>query len=85
MAALQSELRALREAHRALGEDNRACYAQVRAKDKQLDAAAVQVEEARRIKVENGVRNGSSPAHGKSTFVDASRVVLRTPVCACAA
>jgi hypothetical protein len=64
VAGLESELKAVRARNGALGEDNRGCYAQIRAKDKQLAAYEAAMAEARAIAVENGVRiscSGSQP------------------------
>lgn len=56
IAGLESELKSVRAANQQLADDNRGCYAQIRAKDKELDLAAAKVEEARRIAMENKVR-----------------------------
>ena len=56
IAALESELKSVRASHAALTDDNKGCYTLIRAKDKELDAAAVQVEAANAIAVENKVR-----------------------------
>ncbi|KAK9846430.1 hypothetical protein WJX81_003622 [Elliptochloris bilobata] len=53
VAALEAEVKALRAGKDSLAEDNKAAAATIRAKDKQLDLAAVRVEEARLIAVEN--------------------------------
>lgn len=56
IAGLESELKAVRAANQQLTDDNRGCYSQIRAKDKELDLAAAKVEEARRIAMENKAR-----------------------------
>lgn len=56
IAALESELRGVRASNAALSDDNRGCYAQIRAKDKELDAAALQVKHAKAVAVENKVQ-----------------------------
>ena len=43
----------MRLAHGEIAQDNRGCYNQIRAKDKELNAAAVQLEHARAVLVEN--------------------------------
>ena len=43
----------MKMAHGRVTQDNRGCYNQIRAKDKELDAAAVQLEHARAVLVEN--------------------------------
>ena len=40
-----------------LARDNKACYSQIRAKDKQLDSAAKEVEHARQTELHNKVLN----------------------------
>ena len=49
-------MRALRAGKDALAEDHKAAASTIRAKDKQLDVAAVRVEEARIIAMENKAR-----------------------------
>ena len=49
-------MRALRAGKDALAEDNKAAASTIRAKDKQLDVAAVRVEEARIIAMKNKAR-----------------------------
>ena len=51
-------MRALRAREGALAEDAKAAAATIRAKDKQLDLAAVRVDEARLIAMENKARQG---------------------------
>ncbi|BDA42075.1 probable microtubule-associated protein [Coccomyxa sp. Obi] len=53
IAALESELKSVRASNAALADDNKGCYSLIRAKDKELDAAAAQVEAAKAIAVEN--------------------------------
>ena len=53
IAGLEADLRSIRLAHGEIAQDNRGCYNQIRAKDKELDAAAVQLEHARAVLVEN--------------------------------
>lgn len=53
IAGLEADLRTTRLAHVEVTQDNRGCYNQIRAKDKELDAAAVQLEHARAVLVEN--------------------------------
>lgn len=60
IAALESELKSVRASNTALTDDNKGCYALIRAKDKELDAAAVQVEAAKAIAVENKVKMPST-------------------------
>jgi hypothetical protein len=55
IAGLEAELKSLRAANQQLADDCRACYAQIRAKDKELDLAAARVEEALRVSIENKV------------------------------
>ena len=56
-------MRALRAGKDALAEDNKAAASTIRAKDKQLDVAAVRVEEARIIAMENKARLHPSLKH----------------------
>ena len=56
VGALEAETREVQERLAAAEAEVRACRAQARAKDQQLDAAAAQVEGARQVKVQNGVR-----------------------------
>ena len=55
VAALESEVRALKAANADLARDNKACYCQLRAKDKQLEAAAREVDHARQTELHNKV------------------------------
>ena len=61
VAGLESELRGVRAQNHSLSEDSRGCYAQIRAKDRQLAVYELQMAEARRIAVENGVRACRGP------------------------
>ena len=61
VAALEAEVKTLRAGKEQLAEDNKACYALIRAKDKQLDQAQARVEEARLIAMENKVRRAQAP------------------------
>ena len=63
IASLEAELRSMRLAHVEVIQDNKGCYNQIRAKDKELDAAAVQLEHARAVLVEN---KASSESHGEA-------------------
>ncbi len=56
MAALESEVRSLRQSNAKLNEDNKAAATMIRNKDRELDAAALRVEEAERVMIMNGVR-----------------------------
>ena len=56
VASLESEVKTLKASNASLGKDNKACYSQIRAKDKQLDSAAKEVEHARQTKLHNKVR-----------------------------
>lgn len=62
VAALEAEVKTLRAGKEQLAEDNKACYALIRAKDKQLDQAQARVEEARLIAMENKVRRAPRAA-----------------------
>ncbi len=53
IASLESKLRSMKMAHTEMTQDNKACYNLIRAKDRELDAAAVHLEQARAIMVEN--------------------------------
>ncbi len=53
IAGLEAELKSMKAEHEKLSKDNKGCYNQIRAKDKELSAAAVQLEHARAILVEN--------------------------------
>lgn len=55
IAGLEAELKSVKAANVALADDNRGCYAQIRAKDKELDMLAAQVEHAKAIAIENKV------------------------------
>ena len=57
IAGLEAELKSMKAAHEKLTKDNKGCYNQIRAKDKELGAAKVQLERARAILVENKARN----------------------------
>lgn len=61
VAALEAEVKTLRAGKEQLAEDNKVCYALIRAKDKQLDQAQARVEEARLIAMENKVRHAQAP------------------------
>lgn len=56
IVGLEAELKSMKITHGELTKDNKACYSEIRAKGKDLDAAAVQLERARTIAVENKVR-----------------------------
>ena len=58
IAALEAEVKSLKAENQRLSTDNKAADSQIRAKDKELDHMAAEVEEAHRIKDQNGV---SSP------------------------
>ena len=53
IASLESKLRAMKMAHEEVTQDNKGCYNLIRAKDRELDAAAVHLEQARAVMVEN--------------------------------
>ena len=53
IASLESELRSMEMAHKEVTQDNKGCYNLIRAKDRELDAAAVHLEQARAVMVEN--------------------------------
>ncbi|CAL5219051.1 g811 [Coccomyxa viridis] len=53
VAGLEAELKSMKADHEKLAKDNKGCCNQIRAKDKQLSAAGVQLEHARAILVEN--------------------------------
>lgn len=55
VAALESEVRSLRQNNAKLAEDNKAAATMIRNKDRELDAAALRVEEAERVMIMNGV------------------------------
>ncbi|KAK9867498.1 hypothetical protein WJX84_002838 [Apatococcus fuscideae] len=54
VAALESEVRSLRQNNAKLAEDNKAAATMIRNKDRELDAAALRVEEAERVMIMNG-------------------------------
>lgn len=56
IAGLEAELKSMRAEHEKLTRDNKGCYNQIRAKDRELSAAEVQLERARAILVENKAR-----------------------------
>ena len=56
VATLESEVRGLRQSNSKLTEDNKAAAAMIRNKDRELDAAALRVEEAERVMIMNRVR-----------------------------
>ncbi len=53
LAGLEAELKSMKADHEKLAKDNKGCCNQIRAKDKQLSAAGVQLEHARAILAEN--------------------------------
>ncbi|KAK9834675.1 hypothetical protein WJX74_007320 [Apatococcus lobatus] len=53
VASLESEVRSLRQSNAKLTEDNKAAAAMIRNKDRELDAAAVRVEEAEQVMIMN--------------------------------
>ena len=55
VASLESEVRILKADNARLSKDNKTCYCQIRAKDKQLDSAAKEVEHARHTELQNKV------------------------------
>ena len=55
IAGLEAELKSMKAAHDSLAKDNKGCYNQIRAKDKELNAAELQLEHARAILVDNKV------------------------------
>ena len=55
VAALEAEVKLLKAANAKLAEDNKTCYNTIRAKDKELDAAAKVKQQAERTAVENKV------------------------------
>ena len=55
IATLEAEVKTLKAENAHLDSDNKGAYNQIRAKDKQLDTMALEVEEARRILIQNGV------------------------------
>ena len=67
VAALESEVKSLKADNASLSKDNKACYSQIRAKDKELDAAAKQVAQARQTDIQNKVGPGlhASPSRQK--------------------
>lgn len=56
VASLEAEVKSLKAEGANLAKDNKACYTQIRAKDKQLDAAAKEVDHARQTELHNKVR-----------------------------
>ena len=56
----------MRLAHGEIAQDNRGCYNQIRAKDKELDVAAVQLEHARAVLVEN--KASSESLHHSASY-----------------
>ncbi len=56
VASLESEVRALKADNASLNKDNKAGCNQIRAKDKQLDSAAKEVEHARQTELHNKVK-----------------------------
>ena len=59
VASLEAEVRTVKAENAGLAKDNKACYNQIRAKDKQLDSAAREVEHARQTELHNKV--GEAP------------------------
>ena len=59
VAALESGVKALKAENAGLTKDNKACYCQMRAKDKELAAAAKQVAQAQQTEIQNKVRGCS--------------------------
>lgn len=55
VATLESEVRSFRQSNAKLTEDNKAAAAMIRNKDRELDAAALRVEEAERVMIMNRV------------------------------
>ena len=55
VAALESEVRSLKADNASLAKDNKAGCSQIRAKDKELDAAAKQVAQAQQTDIQNKV------------------------------
>lgn len=55
VASLESEVRTLKADNGRLSKDNKTCYCQIRAKDKQLDSAAKEMEHARHTELQNKV------------------------------
>ena len=55
IATLEAEVKTLKAENAHLDSDNKGAYNQIRAKDKHLDTMALEVEEARRILIQNGV------------------------------
>ena len=60
IASLESQLRSMKMAHQEMTHDSKGCYNLIRAKDRELDAAAVHLEQARAVMVENK----ASPVNG---------------------
>ena len=60
VASLESEVRSLRQSNAKLTEDNKASATMIRSKDRELDAAALRVQEAERVMIMNGVRGAFS-------------------------
>ena len=56
VAALESGVKTLKAENAGLTKDNKACYTQIRAKDKELAAAAKQVAQAQQTEIQNKVR-----------------------------
>ena len=76
VAGLEAEVRSLRAANTALSEDNRGCYAQIRAKDKDLDVAAIRIKEAACINVENGVAHPLDASYRLRSIMLASQTPI---------
>lgn len=55
VAALEAEVKSLKAENAGLSKDNKVCYGQIRAKDKELDAAAKEVAQARQAEIQNKV------------------------------
>ena len=69
IATLEAEVKTLKAENAHLDSDNKGAYNQIRAKDKHLDTMALEVEEARRILIQNGVspRPCCSPHNTEAT------------------
>ena len=67
IASLESELRSMKMAHEEVAQDNKGCYNLIRAKDRELDAAAVHLEQARAVMIENKASPVGCSTHGASS------------------
>ena len=84
VAALESEVKALKADNASLTKDNKTCYNQIRAKDRELDAAAKQVKQAHQTEIQNKVSTAATLAVVTCTISTATSIFTLRPVqCNC--